>query len=104
MGEAVRVRGTATISTDPELLHRFEVKGSRPATVLTVSRIYFQCQRATLRAKLWDPAARVDRKSLPSTGCLQVEAGVMTETVAAGYDAELSEYAAATLYAGPTRP
>lgn len=106
MCEAVRVRGTVTISTDPQLLQRFEVKSTRPATVLvvTVSRIYFQCQRATLRAKLWDPATRIDRKSLPSIGCLQVEAGVMSEQDAAGYDADLPEYAASTLYAGPTKP
>ncbi|MDQ2847508.1 MAG: pyridoxamine 5'-phosphate oxidase family protein [Actinomycetota bacterium] len=106
VGEAIRVRGTAAISSDPQLLARFPVRGVLPATVIvvTVSKIYFQCQRAILRSKLWDPASRVDRASLPSTGCLQVEAGAMSADTAADYDATLADYAAATLYAGLSKP
>lgn len=106
VGEAVRVRGTAAISTDPDLLGRFEVAGVLPVTVLvvTVDRIYFQCQRAIRRSKLWDPESRVDRKSLPSAGRLQVEAGAMTAEAAVDYDATLDDYAAATLYASPSKP
>lgn len=106
VGEAIRVRGTAAISTDPQLLARFPVRSVLPATVIvvTVSKIYFQCQRAILRSRLWDPASRVDRASLPSSGCLQVEAGAMSADGAADYDATLADYAASTLYAGPSKP
>ncbi|MGI8418708.1 MAG: pyridoxamine 5'-phosphate oxidase family protein, partial [Nakamurella sp.] len=62
------------------------------------------CQRDILRSTLWDPANRADRASLPSTGCLQVEAGAMSAAAAADYDATLADYAAATLYAGPSKP
>lgn len=46
VGEAVRVRGRATISTDPKLLQDNAVHGIEPVTVLvvTVDRIYFQCR------------------------------------------------------------
>ncbi|MTD15704.1 pyridoxamine 5'-phosphate oxidase family protein [Nakamurella sp. YIM 132087] len=105
MGEAVRVRGTAVISTDPDLLERCRIQGVLPATVLVVSVdcVYFQCQRALLRSGLWDPAAQVDRSTLPSTGRLQQELGQFTAAQAAEYDATLADYAAATLYEGPTK-
>ena len=57
IGEELRVRGTAVISTDPQELARHEVKGRLPASVLvvTVERAYFQCARAMKRSRLWDP-------------------------------------------------
>ncbi|GGL84512.1 MSMEG_1061 family FMN-dependent PPOX-type flavoprotein [Nakamurella endophytica] len=105
VGETVRVRGTAAITTDPELRAGFAVAGTLPATVLviTVQRVYFQCQRAVVRARLWDPESRVDRAGLPSAGDLQAEAGVLTAEEAAAYDADLDDYVARTLYAGPTK-
>lgn len=106
VGEAIRVRGTAAISTDPELVDRCIVRGVKPATVLVISvqRVYFQCQRAAVRSALWDPASRADRSSLPSAGDLQAEVGAMTAEQAHDYDATLDAYVAATLYEGPSRP
>ncbi len=106
VGETIRVRGTAVISTDPDLLDRSAFRGIRPTTVLvvSVSRVYFQCQRAVVRSGLWDPESRVDRSSLPTAGDLQVDVGAMTSEAAAEYDATLDEYARATLYAGPSKP
>lgn len=105
VGETVRVRGAAIISTEPDLLSVNEYRGVRPTTVLvvTVHRIYFQCRRALLRSGLWDPGARVDPATLPSAGRLQTEVGAMEQTAADEYDAALGEYAAATLYEGPTK-
>lgn len=104
VGEAVRVRGVATISTDPELLRDNAVRGIEPVTVLvvTVHRIYFQCRRATLRSALWQ-APHVDPATLPTPGRLQAEVGAMTGPDARDYDATIAEYASSTLYAGPTR-
>jgi PPOX class probable FMN-dependent enzyme len=105
VGETVRVRGTAVISTDPELLGQCEIAGVKPNTVLVVSvqRVYFQCQRALVRSRLWDPEARVDRSTLPTAGQLQREVGLFDAVQAAEYDATLDDYVAATLYEGPAK-
>ncbi len=72
VGETLRINGTAKISVDEKLLERFEMQGKRPRSVIRVSvgRIYFQCQKALARSKLWDPAMQIDRKTLPSTGTM----------------------------------
>lgn len=104
IGEAVRVRGTAAISTDPDLLARYTFRGAVPVTalVVTVTRIYFQCRRAALRSSLWNTPA-VDPASLPTPGRLQAEVGAMAAADAAEYDAVVADYTSATLYSGPTR-
>ena len=105
VGETIRVRGTAVISRDPELIGRCEINGVKPTTVLVVSvqRVYFQCQRALVRSRLWDPDARVDRATLPTAGQLQREIGLFDDAQAAEYDATLHDYVAATLYEGPSK-
>ncbi|MGN6250877.1 MAG: MSMEG_1061 family FMN-dependent PPOX-type flavoprotein, partial [Marmoricola sp.] len=56
LGEELRVRGTAIVSTDPAELARHAVRGVLPASVLvvTVERVFFQCARALRRSRLWD--------------------------------------------------
>jgi len=51
----VRVNGTAVLSTDVDLVHRFEQKGIHPKTVvkITIREIYTQCARALMRSALW---------------------------------------------------
>lgn len=106
LGETVRVRGTATISTAADLRARFEVAGVLPVTVLVVrvERVYFQCRRASVRSALWDPARYADPSTLPTAGQLQAEAGAMSAAQAADYDAGIDDYVAATLYDGPAKP
>ena len=72
VGETLRVNGRAIISTAPQLLERFSVGDKLPRSVIVVSvdTVFFQCSRAVWRAKLWDPAQQVDRKSLPSLGTI----------------------------------
>lgn len=72
VGETMRVNGRACISTDPELAEAFTVNGKKPRAVIivTVERAYFQCSKAMVRSKLWDPSRHVDRKSLPSLGTM----------------------------------
>ncbi|GAA2476706.1 MSMEG_1061 family FMN-dependent PPOX-type flavoprotein [Terrabacter carboxydivorans] len=101
LGEELRVRGTAVISTDPDELARHTVRGIAPASVLvvTVERIYFQCARAVKRSRLWDSSAQVDPKTLPTAGTMTREAGgFASDDEAAAYDAALDERQAATLY------
>jgi uncharacterized protein len=72
VGETVRVNGRAAISTDPDLAASFAINGKVPVCVIVVAveRVYYQCTKAIIRSKLWDPAQHVDRKSLPSTGSI----------------------------------
>ena len=74
-GETLRVNGRAAITTDPELMQSFAVNGKLPRCVLIVEleRVYFHCSKAIVRSKLWDEAAKIDRKSLPSTGAIIAE-------------------------------
>src|ERR1700712_1193529 len=61
-GSTLRVNGHAVISADPDLLDSFRVDGHAPRTVIviTVEAAYFQCARAIIRARLWEPEAQVD--------------------------------------------
>jgi uncharacterized protein len=75
VGETMRVNGRACISTDPKLTESFAMNGKVPKCVLVVSveRAYFQCTKAIIRAKLWDPKSIVDRKTLPTPGSILAE-------------------------------
>src|SRR6202045_2323717 len=72
IGETIRVMGRAALSIDPDLMASFAVNGKTPCCVIvvTVERVFYQCTKAIVRSKLWDPARHVDRKGLPSTGTI----------------------------------
>lgn len=84
VGETLRVNGQAEISIDPELLARFEVDGKAPRSVLVVhvETVFFQCSRALLRSRLWDPSIQIDRAALPSTG------KIISDISKSGFDGE----------------
>ncbi len=98
-GNALRVNGIAQVSADPALLESFEVQGKMPRTVIvmTVREIYFQCARAIIRARLWDPAAQIDPATLPTPG--QILAAMSDDTVGGEtYDREWPERAKASMW------
>jgi len=70
--ETMRVNGRAAISVDPALCEGFTFAGKVPRSVIvvTVDRVFYQCAKAIVRSKLWDPATQIDRASLPSTGTM----------------------------------
>ena len=72
IGETIRVVGRAALSIDPDLLASFTVNGKLPCCVIviTVERVFYQCTKAIVRSKLWDPARHVDRTRLPTTGAI----------------------------------
>ena len=72
IGETIRVIGSAALSIDPDLLASFTVNGKLPCCVIvvTVERVFYQCTKAIVRSKLWDPARHVERASLPTTGAI----------------------------------
>src|SRR5437879_3195309 len=98
VSETMRVNGRAAISRDPELIESFNVDGKPPRCVIvvTVERAYFQCAKAIVRSKLWDPATRFERSKLPSTGAMvaaltkgKVDAGVYDREAPARIKAQL---------------
>jgi len=98
-GNALRVNGRATIETDPALLASFEVAGKAPRSVMVieVGEIYFQCARAIVRARLWDPAGHVDPKTLPTPG--EILAAMSNDRVGgAEYDRAWGERARQTMW------
>ena len=72
IGETMRVDGRAALSIDPDLCASFTVNG-KPAScviVVTVEHVFYQCTKAIVRSKLWDPARHVDRRTLPTAGTI----------------------------------
>ena len=69
-GNALRVNGRAHLSVAPALLDSFVVEGKSPRSVIVVAveSVYFQCARAILRARLWNPEAQVPAGTLPTPG------------------------------------
>jgi uncharacterized protein len=55
--ETLRVKGRATLHTDPEVLERLAVKG-KPALMFTrveVTECFFHCGKAMIRSGIWQP-------------------------------------------------
>lgn len=71
-GETIRVNGRAVISIEPALRESFSFAGKVPRSVIvvTVDRIYYQCAKAIVRSRLWDPAMQIDRTALPTSGAI----------------------------------
>jgi len=83
VGETLRINGRAELTTDPELCESFIMQDKAPTTVMIirVESVYYQCPKAFVRSKLWDPEGYVDRSVLPSNG-------EMIKALAEDFDAE----------------
>ncbi len=99
VGETLRVNGRASISTDPDLLAGSVIHGKTPNCMILVAveRVYFQCTKAIVRSKLWQPREGFDRKSLPTPGSILAE---ITGGSLGGeaHDRSVPERVKATLY------
>ncbi len=98
-GTTLRVNGRAHLSTDADLSALFTTDGQPPRSVIVIAveAIYFQCARAILRARLWDPSQHVATPSLPTPGQILTELSkgrIDGDT----YDAEWPERANQTLW------
>ena len=99
VGETLRINGKAVIITDPELCSSFAMQGKSPKSVIVtkIDSVYFQCQKALARSKLWHPDSIVDRSTLPT-------AGQMAEAMSAepldgkAYDENYPEHLKKTIY------
>lgn len=99
VGETLRVNGRATISVDPALLARFVMEGKPPRSVLVVKVVtaFFQCTKALVRSRLWDPSVQIPRSALPSTGTIVADIA-RGGFDAAAYDAAAPQRTKDTLY------
>jgi PPOX class probable FMN-dependent enzyme len=99
VGETFRVIGRASISTDPALCESFVFAGKTPRSVIVVAveRVYFQCSKAIIRSRLWDPSRHVERTSLPSNGTI-LAAITKGEMGGEEYDRAYPERLKATIY------
>jgi PPOX class probable FMN-dependent enzyme len=68
--ETLRIRGRVTITRDPTLLEPLALNGKAPklGLVVEIDQVFFQCAKALIRSKLWDPATRIKRNEFPSFG------------------------------------
>ncbi|MCG8542879.1 MAG: pyridoxamine 5'-phosphate oxidase family protein [Alphaproteobacteria bacterium] len=99
VGETLRINGRAEIVADPDLCASFTMQGkpARSVLVVTADRVYFQCQKALARSRLWDPDARVTRSELPTAG--QIIQALSTESFdAESYDRSYPEHMKKTIY------
>ncbi|MEL0112899.1 MAG: pyridoxamine 5'-phosphate oxidase family protein [Rickettsiales bacterium] len=99
IGETLRINGRAEILVEPKLLDSFAVDGKTPRSVIstTVDTVYFQCQKALVRSRLWDPEARRDRGTLPSAGDI-LQALSDGSFDGKSYDANYGNYMKETIY------
>ena len=70
----LRVNGRAQISSDPELIAPFDVRGKLPKLVLIVhvEEAYGHCAKAILRSKLWDQSTYQSAETVPTLGELML--------------------------------
>ena len=99
IGETLRINGRAHLSIEPALLESFTMDGKLPRSVVvvTVERVYFQCQKALARSSLWKPEAQVPRNALPSTGQM-IKALIQEPFDAEQYDKNYPQHMANTIY------
>jgi len=98
-GSTLRVNGRAYLSIDQKLLDSFAVDGKPPRSVMVikVEAVYFQCARAIVRSRLWDPERHVDPASLPTPG--EILAALSDGEVGGpAYDADWPERAKTSLW------
>jgi predicted pyridoxine 5'-phosphate oxidase superfamily flavin-nucleotide-binding protein len=96
----MRINGHGHISTSPDLLGRLIERGKHPkaAVVVTVEEALFHCGKAVNRARLWDPAALLDRNSLPTVGTVLVALAELHDVSASALDAKYQDAVKHDLY------
>lgn len=92
IGETLRINGSAQLLTDHDLCQSFAMDGKAPRCVIsvTVDRIYYQCQKALHRSRLWDPEAFATREEVPTAGAM-LKATVGGDFNAEAYDSDYPE-------------
>ena len=93
------MNGHAALSRSRSLCEPFAVNGAAPKLVIVfeIELVMFQCARAIVRSKLWDPATFRAAGVVPSAGRMLADA-TAGEEGGAEYDAALPGRIQSTLY------
>ena len=99
VGETLRINGQAALLTGDDICGPFAVRGKKPACVIEVhvEQVYYQCQKALARSRLWDPETRLNRAALPSAGEM-LQALSREPFDGNRYDADYPEHMKKTIY------
>lgn len=86
----MRINGRGRIVNDAALCKELAEGAKIPKTaiVVLVDEVLFHCGKAVNRARLWDPASRLDRKSLPTPGQMLASMTKQDAAVADAIDAQ----------------
>ena len=96
--ETLRVNGRAEVTTDANLLTRWETNGRHPKSALRISldEAFLHCGKALIRSRLWHDDYKIERSQLPTYGAMlkdQIEIADSKEqieaSVAEGYRTKL---------------
>lgn len=102
VGETIRISGQAEILVDAELCNSFMIKGKPASSVLSIKvhKVYYQCQKAIARSRLWQAESYIERSELPSAGQMAqfFSAQQGTEFDADAYDENYAEHLQQTIY------
>jgi PPOX class probable FMN-dependent enzyme len=102
VGETLRISGQAEILVDDELCASFAVNGKPASSVLSihVDKVYYQCQKALVRSKLWNPESRDRPEHLPTAGKLAQHFSAQhgADFDAESYDEDYAEHMKKTIY------
>ncbi|PWC38001.1 hypothetical protein TSO352_09605 [Azospirillum sp. TSO35-2] len=99
----LRVNGSATVTTAPDLLDRLHEEGRRPkaAIRLSVREAFFHCGKALRRSHLWQPDAWVIPQDMPSPGQVVKDQSGLAEMTVEQIDAHYRQALADHLYSSP---
>jgi hypothetical protein len=102
VSETLRISGRAEILVDKDLCESFAVSGKPASSVLSiqVDKVYYQCQKALARSRLWNPESSGRPPQLPTAGELaqhfSAQHGV--EMDAEAYDESYADQLKKTIY------
>lgn len=85
LGETLRVNGTASLTTNREVLEAVSFPGVKATAALgiDVAEVYLHCAKAFRRSKLWDPETWPAKEDRPSPGAIfKAHAGIEGVTAA----------------------
>lgn len=102
VGETIRLSGRACIVVDEELNASFAINGKPACSVLVidVEKVYYQCQKALARSRLWDAESYPERSQFPTAGEMNQAFAEMNgvEFDGEAYDRGYPEYMKKTIY------
>jgi len=101
-GETLRISGKAEILIDADLCESFSVNGKPASSILLilVEKVYYQCQKALVRSRLWNQETSDRPDGLPTAGQLATHFSARHGVDFDGdsYDAGYAEHMRKTIY------